>query len=227
MVQPALSRTLHLRSEPKWGTIAPIMSTIVEINKLGSTLFGKTRRAILALLYSHPDEAFYLRQIARMTGVGMGALQRELKQLTEAGIITRSVIGQQAFFKANPDCPVYRELRDIVVKTFGVADILAEALSSLADKIKAAFIYGSVAGDQFNQSSDVDVMVIGDISFADVVSSLSPVQEVLSREINPSVYPPEEFKTRLSEKQHFIKSVMNSPKIFIVGNKNELEELAR
>jgi DNA-binding transcriptional ArsR family regulator len=203
------------------------MSAMVEIDKLGSTLFGKTRRAILALLYSHPDEAFYLRQIARMTGVGMGALQRELKQLTEAGILTRNVIGQQAFFKANPDCPVYRELRDIVVKTFGVADILGEAFSPLADKIRAAFIYGSMAGDQFNQSSDVDVVVIGDISFADVVSALSPVQEVLSREINPSVYPPEEFKTRLSEKQHFIKSVLNSPKIFIIGNKDELEELAR
>ena len=135
----------------------------------------------------HSDEGFYLRQIARMTGVGMGALQRELKQLTEAGILTRSAIGQQALFKANSDCPVYRELRDIVVKTFGVADVLGEALSPLADKIKAAFIYGSMAGDEFRRSSDVDVMVIGDISFADVVSALSPAQEVLSREINRSL----------------------------------------
>ena len=203
------------------------MSATVTINKFGATLFGKTRRAVLALLYGHPDEGFYLRQIARMTGVGMGALQRELKQLTEAGIITRSEIGQQAFFQANPDCPVYRELKDIVVKTFGVADLLREALASLADKIKAAFIYGSMAGDEFSQGSDVDVIVIGDISFEDVVSALSPVQDVLSREINPSVYPPGEFKTRLSEKQHFIKSVLNSSKIFIIGNNNELEELAR
>ena len=147
------------------------MSAIIEINKLGATLFGKTRRAVLSLLYGHPDEGFYLRQISRMTSVGMGALQRELKQLTEAGFLTRSVIGQQAFFKANPDCPVYRELRDIVFKTFGVADLLREALAPLADKIKAAFIYGSMAGDEFSQGSDVDVMVIGDISFADVVSS--------------------------------------------------------
>jgi len=203
------------------------MSTITEINKLGTTLFGKTRRAVLALLYSHPNESFYLRQLARMTGVGMGSLQRELKQLSEAGIIIRNEIGRQAFFKANPDCPVYQELKNIITKTFGVADILREALSSLADKIQAAFIFGSIVSGEFNQSSDVDVMVIGDISFADVVSTLSPVQETLSREINPSVYPLAEFKAKLSEEQHFIKSVLNSPKIFIIGDNNELDELAR
>jgi len=203
------------------------MSTVSANNKLSATLFGKTRRAVLALLYSHPDESFYLRQIARITGVGMGALQRELKQLLEAGIITRREIGRQAFFKACPNCPVYRELRDITTKTFGVADILREALSSLADKIQAAFIFGSLVSGEFNQSSDVDLMLIGDISFADVVSALSPAQEILSREINPSVYPPGEFKAKISEKQHFIKSVLNSPKIFIIGGKNELDELAR
>jgi predicted nucleotidyltransferase len=179
------------------------------------------------LLYSHPDESFYLRQLARRTGAGMGSLQRELKQLSEAGIIIRNEIGRQAFFKANPDCPVYQELKDITTKTFGVADILREALSSLSDKIQVAFIFGSIVSGEFNQSSDVDVMLIGDISFADVVSTLSPVQETLSREINPSVYPPGEFKAKLSEEQHFIKSVLNSPKIFIIGDKNELDELAR
>ena len=203
------------------------MSTMIEFNKLGATLFGKTRRAVLALLYSHPDESFYLRQIARMTGVGMGALQRELKQLLEASIIIRNEIGRQVFFKANPDCPIYRELKDIITKTFGVADILSEALSPLADNIQAAFIYGSMAGGEFSRASDVDIMIIGNISFADVVSALSPVQDSLSREINPSVYPPGEFQARLSEKQHFLTSVLNSPKVFIIGDKNELDELAR
>ena len=205
----------------------PIMSTENRINKLGATLFGKTRRAVLALLYGHPDESYYLRQLARMTGAGMGSLQRELKQLSEAGIIVRSEIGRQAFFKANPDCPVFPELRDLIIKTFGVADVLRQALAQLSDKIRAAFIFGSLVSGEFNQSSDVDVMVIGDISFAEVVSALSPVQEVLSREINPSVYPPGEVKARLTEKQHFLRSVLDSPKIFIIGNKNELDELAR
>jgi len=199
----------------------------MEANKLGTTLFGKTRRAVLTLLYSHPDESFYLRQLARMTGVGMGSLQRELKQLLEAGVILRNEIGRQAFFKVNPDCPVYQELKSIITKTFGVADILRDALTTLADKIQAAFIFGSIAGGEINQNSDVDVMVIGDISFAEVVSTLSPAQEAISREINPSVYPTEEFKSKLSDKQHFISSVVNSPKIFIIGDSIELEELAR
>ncbi len=203
------------------------MSAEEKINKLGTTLFGKTRRAVLALLYSHPDESFYLRQLARMTAVGMGSLQRELKQLSEAGIIQRSEIGRQAFFKANPDCPIYPELRDLIIKTFGVADVLRQALAPLADTILVAFIFGSMVSGEINQSSDLDVMVIGDISFADVVSALSPVQEVLSREINPAVYPPGEFKTKSSADQHFIKSVLSSPKIFLIGNKNELDELAR
>ena len=203
------------------------MSSEVKINKLGTTLFGKTRRAVLALLYSHPDESFYLRQLARMTAVGMGSLQRELKQLSEAGIIQRSEIGRQIFFKANPDCPIYPELRDLIIKTFGVADVLRQALAPLADTILVAFIFGSIVSGEINQSSDLDVMVIGDISFADVVSALSPVQEVLSREINPAVYPPGKFKEKLSADQHFIKSVLSSPKIFLIGNKNELDELAR
>jgi predicted nucleotidyltransferase len=203
------------------------MGTMPDINKLGTILFGKTRRAVLALLYGHADESFYLRQLARMTDVGMGALQRELKQLSEAGIIVRNEIGRQAFFKANPACPVYSELRGIITKTFGVADILREALLPLTDKIQVAFIFGSMVSGEFNQGSDVDVMVIGDISFAEVVSALSPAQESLAREINPSVYPPDEFKARWSDKEHFLTSVMNSSKIFIIGNTNELDEVVR
>jgi hypothetical protein len=170
------------------------MSTKTEISILGTTLFGKTRRAVLALLYSHPDESFYLRQIARMTGAGMGALQRELKQLSEAGIIQRSEIGQQAFFMANADCPVFHELRN---------------------------------SGEFKQSSDLDVMVIGKIEFAEIVVALTPVQETLAREINPSVYPPEEFRSKLAGGHHFLKTVSSAPKIFLIGNENELEELAQ
>jgi predicted nucleotidyltransferase len=200
------------------------MST--EIDRLGATLFGKTRRAVLALLYSHPDESFYLRQIARVTGAGMGSLQRELKQLSEAGIIRRSEIGRQAFFKANSDCPVFSELRNLIIKTFGVADVLRAALSPLADSIQVAFIFGSMAGGEFKQGSDLDVMVIGETAFAEVVAALSPVQETLAREINPTVYPPDEFKSKLAGGHHFLKTVLNGPKLFLIGDENELEELA-
>lgn len=203
------------------------MSTNTEINILGTTLFGKTRRAVLALLYSHPDESFYLRQIARTTGAGMGALQRELKQLSEAGVILRNEIGQQAFFKANADCPVFHELRNLIIKTFGVADVVRAALSPLADKIQLAFIFGSMVSGEFKQSSDLDVMVIGKIEFAEIVAALTPAQQTLAREINPSVYPPEEFRSKLAGGHHFLKTVLSAPKIFLIGNENELEKLAR
>ena len=203
------------------------MSTESKINKLGATLFGKTRRTVLALLYSHPDESFYLRQIARVTGAGMGSLQRELKQLSEAGVIQRSEIGRQAFFKANSDCPVFLELRNLIIKTFGVADVLRAALSPLAETIQVAFIFGSMVSGEFKQSSDLDVMVIGKIEFAEVVAALSPVQETLAREINPTVYPSEEFKSKLAEGHHFLKTVLNASKLFLIGDENELEELAR
>jgi predicted nucleotidyltransferase len=203
------------------------MSTKEKINRLGTTLFGKTRRAVLTLLYSHPDESFYLRQIARVTSAGMGSLQRELKQLSEAGIIQRSEIGRQAFFKANSDSPVFPELRNLIIKTFGVADVLRTALSPLADTIQVAFIFGSMAGGEFKEGSDLDVMVVGETAFEEVVASLSPVQETLAREINPTVYPPDEFKSKLAGGHHFLKSILKAPKIFLIGDENELEELAR
>jgi predicted nucleotidyltransferase len=203
------------------------MSTETEISLLGTTLFGKTRRAVLALLYGHPDESFYLRQIARATGAGMGALQRELKLLAGAGVIRRSEIGQQAFFKANADSPVFHELRNLIIKTFGVADVIRAALSPLADKIQTAFIFGSMVSGEIKQGSDLDVMIIGKIEFAGVVAALSPAQETLELEINPSVYPPAEFRSKLAEGHHFLKTVLSAPKIFLIGNENELEELAR
>lgn len=203
------------------------MSTEPENSLLGTTLFGKTRRAVLALLYGHPDESFYLRQIARATGAGMGALQRELKLLAGAGVIRRSEIGQQAFFKANAACPVFHELRNLIIKTFGVADVIRAALSPLTDKIQTAFIFGSMVSGEIKQDSDLDVMIIGRIKFTGVVAALSPAQETLAREINPSVYPPAEFRSKLAEGHHFLKTVLSAPKIFLIGNENELEELAR
>ncbi len=216
-----------MKNATNQGTIVCDMSTKIGTNILGTTLFGKTRRAVLALLYSHPDESYYLRQLGRLTAVGMGALQRELKQLSEAGIIERNEIGRQAFYKANSDCPVFRELRNLIIKTFGVADILRDALSPLADPIQVAFIFESMVSGEFDPSGDLNIVVVGDISFADVVRALSAVPETLSREIKPAVYPPEEFKTKLFEEHLFFKAVLNSPKIFLIGDRDALDVLAR
>ena len=201
------------------------MGTTIEHNKLSKTLFGKTRRAVLSILYSHTDESFYLRQLVRITGIGVGAMQRELKQLTDAGIIRRLQIGRQIFFQANTDCPVFKELRDLIIKTIGVGDVLRSALVPLAERIQLAFIYGSIARGDETRGSDLDILVVGDITFAEVVSVISPLQETLSREINPSVYPLNEFRSKVSAGQHFINTVLEAPKVFVIGDNNEFEKL--
>ncbi|MBA7607853.1 hypothetical protein ES703_15022 [subsurface metagenome] len=192
---------------------------------LASALFGKTRRAILALFYGHTDEAFYTRQIAQITGVSTGTVHRELDKLTAAGILNREVRGRQVYHHANKDCPIFAELKNLVMKTFGLVDVLKAALIPLAARISAAFIYGSFAQGQQNASSDVDVMVIGEVSFTEVVEALTPAQEKLRREINPTVYPPDEFCKKLAEGHHFLSSVLKGKKIFLVGNEHELAGL--
>jgi DNA-binding transcriptional ArsR family regulator/predicted nucleotidyltransferase len=201
------------------------MSTRDLSSGLSNVLFGQTRRAILGLLYGHPDEAYYLRQLARSVGAGLGGVQREVKRLAEAGIIRRTVRGRQVYYQANPECPVFGELKGLVVKTAGAADVLRDALAPLAQRINVAFIYGSVARLGQKSGSDVDLIVIGDVSFGDVVSALRTAQETLSREINPSVYLPAEFKSKLKARHHFLSSVLRNEKVFVMGDEHELARL--
>lgn len=196
-------------------------------NNLTNILFGKARQAILSLLYSHVDDAYYLRQIVRTTGIGLGPAQRELKQLVDAGIITREVRGVQVYYRANAKCPIFNEVKNIVRKTFGVADVIRQSLESTADKIKVAFIFGSVARSADDRKSDIDVMIVGRISFGDVVSLLSPAEEKLSREVNPVVYPVAEFKQRVKGDHHFVKSVLEGEKIFLIGDDSDLARLVK
>jgi len=216
-----------LTSVLKKGTIVLKMGTITEIDNLSSALFGKTRRALLSLLYSHADESFYLRQLARLTGLGLGSVQREIERLHKAGIIRRMGRGRQIYYQANPECPVYTELKSLVVKTAGVGDVLRTALAPLADRIQLAFIYGSLARGGERRGSDVDVMVIGDVTFAEVVSALSKVQDTLAREINPAVYPPPEFRSKIIAGHHFLNSLMKETKVFLIGDERELARVAK
>jgi predicted nucleotidyltransferase len=196
-------------------------------NNLSNILFGKARQAILTLLYSHVDEAFYLRQIVRTTGIGLGPAQRELKQLMDAEIIIRNVQGKQVYYSANKKGPIFNELRNIVMKTFGAADVIRQSLETVADKIRVAFIFGSVARSTDGRGSDIDLIIIGKVTFGDAVSSLSQAQEILKREINPVVYSVAEFTKRVGEKHFFITDVLEGDKIFITGDEDELGRLAK
>jgi predicted nucleotidyltransferase len=218
-----LKKCLHYA--PTWGTNAPIMSTPPKIDQLGTTLFGKTRRAILTLLFSHVGESFYLRQLTRSLGVGMGAVQRELKALVDAGIISRNAHGHQVYYQANSQSPIFKELKSLVVKTAGVGDVLRTALSPLADRIDTAFIYGSIARGEERKSSDIDVLIVGNVTFADVTSVLSSAQETIGREINPTVYPRTEFLSKVRTGHHFLSSVLDGEKLFLIGDKDELERM--
>jgi predicted nucleotidyltransferase len=208
------------------GTNALIMSTTTSNDNLSTTLFGKTRRAVLSLIYGHSDESFYLRQLARITAGGMGAVQREIKSLVKAGIIKRIEKGRQTYYQANPECPVFAELKSLIMKTAGMSDILKISLAPLAERIRVAFIYGSIAKGDEAGSSDVDIFIIGDVTFNEVVEMLNPVQQTLNREINPSVYPFKEFKTKLAAGHHFLRSILEDEKWFLIGDENEFTKLA-
>jgi predicted nucleotidyltransferase len=191
-----------------------------------SLLFGAYRRDALALLLLHPEESRHVREIARAIGKAPGTLLRELNALAAAGVLLRKPVGNQVHFQANSDCPIYEELRSILKKTVGVADVLREALAPLGPKVRAAFVYGSVARGDERARSDLDVMVVGEASFGDVVAALAPAQESLRREVNPNVYPALEFRKKLAARDPFLKRVLAGHKIYIVGGEDDLGQPA-
>ena len=192
----------------------------------GALLFGKTRGLLLAWLYGHPDERFYLRQLVRQTGAAQGAAQRELQLLTQTGLVTRTVEGHQVYFQANRQSSVFNELQELLLKTIGAADVIRQALGSIASSIEIAFLYGSAAKGLIRASSDIDLLVVGRTSFSEVARALAPAQRRLGRDVNPDVYGPEEFRKKLHAGHHFLTSVLREPKIFIIGSDHELGRLA-
>ena len=192
---------------------------------LASTLFGLTRRDVLGLLYTRPDEAFYVREVSRLTGGALGAVQRELTGLVSAGILERSVRGRQVYYQADRRCPVFEELRSIVTKTSGLADPLRASLTMLAPRIDAAFVFGSLAGAGGSPQSDVDVFVVGKVTLGQVVDALATSEQALGREINPVVQSPEEFARRVAAGDHFVTRVLTDSKLYLIGDDDVLGRL--
>jgi predicted nucleotidyltransferase len=214
-----------VRFVPNLGTLVPEMGT--PVRTLSNILFGQSRRSILALLYGHADEQFFLREIARRAGTGIGATQRELGQLTGVGLIQGVRRGHQVYYQANRQNPIFAELKSILAKTSGIRDVLNEGLAPLVERIRLAFVYGSIARGDEDASSDVDLMVIGEVSFADVVSALSDSESKLGREINPTVYGPREFREKLAAKNHFLSTVAKEKKLFLIGDEHEFRRLGK
>ena len=145
--------------------------------------------------------------------------------LSQLGLLERSTVGKQVFYRANRSHPVFPELRALVAKTVGTIPMLRSALTPLADSISLAFIYGSVARGEEKSESDIDLMVIGKASLEDVLGKLSNVEASLRRAVNPTVFSASEFKTKLASGNHFLYSVLRGVKIFLIGDEDELRKV--
>ncbi len=188
-------------------------------------LLGQTRSAVLSTLLLHPEASLHVRELARLTGASAGSLHRELRALSELGLLLRHEVGRQVHYRANPDSPVFAELAGLLRKTFAVADVLRDALAPLADKVTFAFVYGSMAAGTQRPGSDVDLMVLGRAGFADLARALASAQAALRQEVNPTVMTPSEFKRKLAAGDGFARSVLKGPKLWLMGDESDFAEL--
>ena len=195
-------------------------------NDLLATLLGSMLRAkVLGWLFTHTDEGYYGRQLAKLLNQDSTNISRELARLEKASILVLTISGKQKYYQANMKSPIFNELHGLMLKTAGVADVLRSALKPHADSIKLAFIFGSIARSKESRVSDIDVMIIGDADYDAVGSSLNRTQGKLGREINSVIYPVSEFRQKVSSDHHFLKSVLEDEKIYLVGDDSELARL--
>ena len=192
---------------------------------LPSLLFPEYRRRVLGLLLLRPDEALHGREIARRTGLPAGTITRALGKLAEVGLLKREKRGNQQVYSADTSGPIFAELASILRKTSGLADVLVQALAPAAPKLRVAFVFGSVAQGRETAGSDIDVLLVGDLSFREAVELLYPTQAVLGREVNPKVFATDEFMAKMKV-EPFLADVLAKPKLFLIGNDRDLEELA-
>jgi predicted nucleotidyltransferase len=203
------------------GTFVPVLGTTPAALDPATVLFGSTRRRVLGWLLGHPDEAYYLRELVRHVGGAVGAVQRELELLTASGLVHREVRGKQVYFQANQKAAIFPELQGLFAKTAGLVDILREALIPLAS-VHAAFVFGSAARGELHASSDIDLLVVGETSFGDVITAIQPAEKRLGRDVNPTVYSAEEFRAKVESKHHFLTTVLSEPKMFVLGGEDDV-----
>lgn len=192
---------------------------------LGEALFTKTQQRVLGLLFGNPERSYYTNEIVRFADAGIGTVHRELQRLESAGLITAQKIGNQKHYQANRAAAIFEELQGIVIKTVGLADVLREAILLLQEQVDLAFIFGSIAQGKERITSDIDVMVIGDASFEDVVQAFYSTQETVGREVNPVVMTVSEFSSKVLQGDRFVSRIVKEPKIFLKGGSDDFGKL--
>lgn len=190
---------------------------------LSDALFTTTQQRVLALLFGQPDRSFFANEVIGLTGSGSGAVQRELKRLTDSGLVTSKRIGNQRHFQANRAAPIFNELSAIVQKTFGVAEPIRKALMPYEQAIRCAFIFGSVAKRVDTAGSDIDLFVVSDsLTSADLINQLLGTEVQLFRKINTTIYSTKELAKGVREKNAFLSRVLEQPKLWVIGNESDL-----
>ena len=190
---------------------------------LADALFSKVQQRVLGLLFLNADRSFYTNEIMRLVDSGTGVVQRELEKLAASGLISVKRIGNQKHYQANREAPIFNELRGILLKTAGLADILRVALMPLSDKIQTAFIYGSIAKGSDTAQSDIDLFIVGkDLAYGDMYELLAAAEAQLGRPVNPSIYSMDELKRKFNDDNTFVSRVLEQPKIFLIGSNDDL-----
>lgn len=187
---------------------------------------SKTRKKILQLFFSDPNKKYYLRELERILEISVGNIRRELLSLEKSGLFKREEMGKQVYYSLNEKSPIFEEFKRIVSKTIGIEGTLRKTLQKIKD-IDVAFIYGSFARQKEDSLSDIDLMIIGKPDEDILISKISLLEDELKREINYSIFSPQDFKKGLEKKEVFLEEIMENPKLFIIGNQNELEKIVK
>jgi predicted nucleotidyltransferase len=190
-------------------------------------LLSKPMQGILSALLLEREQPWYMSDLAKRLGRTPSTIQRPLEALVNAGILKRSTAGNLVYFARDPACPFLPELQSLLVKTVGLADIRRELLRSAAQRIRVAFVYGSVARSEQTSQSDVDLFIIGEQTLADLTPILLQAEQRLGRPVNATLLSPGEFRDKLAHKNHFLRSVLAQEKIFVLGTDHVLEELSK
>ena len=209
------------------GDISTQIGYDMETLSLSDALFSKVQQRVLALIFGHTERSFYASEIIRSVGSGTGAVERELTRLRESGLVSVERIGNEKHYRANPESPIFSELRSLVLKTVAPGKPLKEALQPLSEMIGVAFIYGSVAKGTDTAHSDIDLMVIGnDLDYMALYGALQDAEAKLSRKVNSTFLSPADWKRKVAEKGSFISRINAQPKIFIFGSAEDLRQWA-
>jgi predicted nucleotidyltransferase len=198
-------------------------ATLPATPSLADALFPRVRQRVLAILFGNPGRSFFANEIIALAQSGSGAVQRELADLAAVGLLQVTKVGNQRHYQANADAPVFAELRSLVLKTVGLADVLREALAPLKAQVAAAFVFGSVARQEDTVGSDIDVMIISDtLGYADVFAALETASVTLGRPVNPTMYSQAQLEKRSRQDNAFVTRVLEQPKIWLVGSEEDL-----